>query len=122
MNKKTLIVIILAGILAFIGAVSIFNFTREPEKIEPIKEEEVTPLQEPEPVKKETTESGIKNVSYKKTTAQKTAVKELPEIKPIIVKEAELPVHEGFLQEQESKDIVITKEYKVTTPSRYTFK
>ena len=120
MNKHTIIVIITAGILALLGALVIFKTTKKTEVIEPIKEEEtIIPLPEPEPIK---VEKEVKKVSYQKPTQPKPEVKELPEIKQIVVKEAETPVHENVVQEEESKDIVITKEYKIQTPARYTFK
>ena len=126
MNKKTLLVIILAGIFALLGAFAVLKTSQKPQVIEPVKqeEEEIIPIPEPEPVKVEVEETKpeIKKVSYKKQTTPKPVVKELPVIKPIVVKEVEAPVHENVVQEEESKDIVITKEYKVQTPARYTFK
>lgn len=132
MNKKTLLVIIIAGILALIGAFAILKMTQKSEIITPVQqqEEEIIPIPEPEPVKVEEVKpeqkpaatNPVKKVSYKKPIPQKPAVKELPEIKPIVVKEAETPAHENVVQEEDSKDIVITKEYKIQTPARYTFK
>ncbi len=124
MNKQSLLVIIIAGILALTGAFIIFNITREPKVIEPVKEvkEIIIPTPEPEPVKVEETKQEIKQVSYKKPAPPKPAVTELPVIKPIVVKEAEQPVHEEVVQEEDSKDVVITREYKIQTPARYTFK
>ena len=132
MNKYTLTVIIIAGILALLGAFAIFKVTQKSEIIEPIQEEEtVIPIPEPEPVKveeikpeeKSITFNQVKKVSYKKP-APKSTVNEAPVIKPIVVKEAEPEVvqNEGVVQEEDSKDIVITREYKMQSPARYTFK
>lgn len=132
MNRKSLVVIILAGLLALLGAFVIFMFNK-PTALQPIEQQEeetIIPIPEPEPVKVEETKpevkpavpNKVKKVSYKKP-APKPTVNETPVIKPIVVKEAEPEVvqNEGVVQE-DSKDIVITREYKMQSPARYTFK
>lgn len=132
MNKKTLIVIFIAGILALLGALAIYKVTQKHEIIEPVKvKETIIPIPEPEPVKAEEIKpeekpivaNQVKKVSYKKP-APKPTVKEAPVIKPIVVKEAEPEgmQNEGVIQEENSKDVVITQEYKIQSPAKYTFK
>lgn len=131
MNKHILAVIIIAGILALLGAIAIFQVTRQQEIIEPKQEETIVPILESKPIQveeeeikqgqKQTSTNQIKKVSQRPTQSGEV-IKELPEIKQIVVKEEETPVNENVIQEEESKDIVITKEYKIQTPARYTFK
>lgn len=138
MNTKTILIILIAGILALAGAFVILKPNTTP-RILPAQKEEILPISEPETIEevveevikepepkqeiKPTVSKPVKKVSYKKPAPQPTVIEE-PIIKPILVKEAEPePVqNDGVVQEAESTDIVITREYKIETPSRYSFK
>ena len=139
MSKKVILIII-AGILAMLSALAITRFQKKPEIIKPIQpvieehEKEVNPIQESAPIKISEPESKpvvskpVKKVSYKKPQAQKpeaTVQKvETPILKPIVVEEVEVAPTSNIsvVQEIDSKDVVVIKECKIETPSRYSFK
>lgn len=131
MNKKALFVIVLAGILALLGAylilrpkkVEIQPIPVEPVVTTPVSEPASTELPEAEPEQKPEVIQPVKKVSYKKPVIQPAKVEE-PVIKPIVVREAqdELVPDAGIIREEDSKDVVITREFKMQSPSRYTFK
>lgn len=139
MDRKTILIIFLAGIFALVGAFVILKPNNTTPRILPEQKEEIVPISEPEVIEEVVTESEakpetkpevkpaitqpVKKVSYKKPTPQSKEIEE-PVIKPILVKEAvpEPLQNEGVVQEVETTDIVITKEYKVKSPSRYSFK
>ncbi len=133
MNRKVVLTIILAGILALIAA---FVILKSHDKLKPVEQTEpaeiTIPVSEPEIEKvvpqeqkqedaKPVSPQPVKKVSYKKSAPKPTAAKQ-PVIKPIVVKEAEPIQNSGVVQEEESKDIVITEEYKMQSPARYIFK
>lgn len=139
MNKKVILIII-AGILAMLSAFAISRFQKKSEIIQPAEpaieepKKEIIPVQDPEPVKVKGPESKsvvtepVKKVSYKKPQIQvpEITVQEAkaPELKSIVVEEAEaIPTPNiSVIQEIGSKDVVVIKECKIETPSRYSFK
>lgn len=135
MNKKTILIIILAGLLAFLGAISILNIGKEKQISQPLPELEETqlPIAEEESIvvneteEKLTVKQPVSKVVNKKVPAKKvvTAPKvNPPTVKPIIIETpANAQVQKAeIIQEENSKDIVITKEYKMLSPAKYTFK
>lgn len=141
MNKKVVLIIILAGILALIGAFVILKLysvqtlpaieekaipTLETEQVEEVSTRVETPKQEVTEVKPSVTQTKptpVKKVSSNKTVSKPT-VQELPVVKPIVVKEVEPEQiqNEAVIKEENSNDIVITKEYKMQSPAKYSFK
>lgn len=141
MNKKSLIVIIIAAILALIAAIIIFN----PYKAELLKQtkqniketststvieleqtktnEDATIPDKAKPTQKLSPQPTNK-ASYKKP-APKPTISE-PVIKPLVVKEAEVtpePIQNAdIIVDDKTHDIIVNKEYKIHTPSKYTFK
>lgn len=141
MNKKVVLIIILAGILALIGAFVIWKLysaqtlpvfeektisTLETERVEEVSPRVETSKQEVTEVKSNVTQTKptpVKKVFSNKTVSKPTA-QELPVVKPIVVKEVvpEQTQNEVVIKEESSNDIVITKEYKMQSPAKYSFK
>lgn len=140
MNKKVILIIILAGFLAFLGALALLNICKQNQEPQPLPELEETQLpitepelkNEPESIEVKTTEekppvkqpvkSSAQRVAAPKTVS--TAKTNSPKIKPVSAENSvEEPVQNAeIIQEEGSKDIVITKEYKIKSPAKYTFK
>lgn len=119
MNKKSVFVIIIAGILILFGAYLLLkptiSKTTELQEIEPIQEETVST---PEP----------ENSQPKEPVLDKT-VKKQPTIKvqkAPMQTEVTNPIQSAAVTKEEEldnpKEIVITREYKMKSPAKYIFK
>lgn len=142
-NKKVFLAVILAAIVALIIA---FVFLKCTSKTIPIKlEEDKLPAQEDvaiptdeenvvkteeEPVQK-TIETEVKPATkpvVKKVVKPTVKPAEVPVIKPLQVEEKKSMVNSteekadaGIIKDSTTNDIVITKEFKSNTPSKYSF-
>lgn len=126
-SKKVWIIIVLAGILAFItAAVIIDKIQNKPTK--PVVQEEVSTIEEiVKPVEeaiveKEVTKSAPapKKVIKKTAPKPKNIVKDLPAPKAVEVQKQE-PVAETVTQEETSNEIIILNEYKSQNSYKYTY-
>ena len=126
-SKKVWIIIVLAGILAFItAAVIIDKIQNKPTK--PVVQEEVSTIEEiVKPaeeaiVEKEVTKSAPapKKVIKKTAPKQKNIVKDLPAPKAVEVQKQE-PAAETVTQEETSNEIIILNEYKSQNSYKYTY-
>lgn len=126
-SKKVWIIIVLAGILAFItAAVIIDKIQNKPTK--PVVQEEVSTIEEiVKPVEeaiveKEVTKSAPapKKIIKKTAPKPKNIVKDLPAPKAVEVQKQE-PVAETVTQEETSNEIIILNEYKSQNSYKYTY-
>ena len=132
-NKKTILVILLAAILALLAVLFIFNPTKTTVKKEDVIEEVIEPTAPAiveEKIEESTAEEEIKPEI--KPVAKPAPVKtSTPVIKQIQVEEAkevvkeepqnEIQVDAGIIKESGSNDIVITREFKSKSPTKYSF-
>lgn len=133
-NKKTILVILLAAILALLAVLFVFNPTKTTVKKEDVIEEVIEPtapaIVEEEKIEESTAEEEIKPEI--KPVAKPAPVKtSTPVIKQIQVEEAkevvkeepqnEIQVDAGIIKESGSNDIVITREFKSKSPTKYSF-
>ena len=134
-NKKTILVILLAAILAFLAVLFVFNPTKTSVKKEDVIEEVIEPtapaIVEEEKIEESTAEEEEIKPEIK-PVAKPTPVKvSTPVIKQIQVEEAkeaikeetskEIQVDAGIIKESGSNDIVITREFKSKSPTKYSF-
>lgn len=148
-NKKTIIVLILAAILAFITAFVIFLINKPINSIQDINEnlidtnkqeetiiEDIVPAQESLKEEILETKTEVKSV-VKQSLVQKPVQKAqpkttvtTPQIKPIKVEASVEDARDiektekdnGVIKEANSGVVVITREFKTETPAKYSFK
>lgn len=145
-KKKVILVIVLATILALLAAFGVMKFSNNDVKqIEPQTEvvnEEETSLNTEEITDTEVKEESETEVVEQKPiqvvqpqkevkTVVKPVIKEdLPVVKPLQVEEVKVVENSieennkdcGILKDSGTNEIVITREFKTTTPNKYSFK
>ena len=135
-NKKTILVILLAAILALLAVLFVFNPTKTTVKKEDVIEEVIEPtapaIIEEEKIEESTAGEEEEIKPEIKPVAKPAPVKtSTPVIKQIQVEEAkevvkeepqnEIQVDAGIIKEYGSNDIVIIREFKSKSPTKYSF-
>ena len=123
-NKKTILVILLAAILALIAVLFIFNPTKTTVKKEDVIEEVIEPTAPA--IVEEEIKSEIKPVAKPapvKTSAPVIKQIQVEEVKEVVKEEPqnEIQVDAGIIKESGSNDIVIIREFKSKSPTKYSF-
>ena len=137
MNKKEILIIVLAVILAFFTGLYIVKHTNSIKQDLPPLEENVSTNNdtsaeakkrdiEQEKVdeqKEEKNLSEVKKIKSPKTTISSQDVQKLINVEPASPKEENTSLNVmDIVKDSVSNDIVITREYKVKSPAKYSFK
>ena len=137
MNKEILLVILMAAIFVLGFALAVFNKKIvTPSETEPLQQTIEERPQQSEQVKIEDNSQSVESTKpiHKAVRPVVKSVKKVSSITPVFEEKKSLPAQENLKPiannsaqsnvyvDETSKDIVITTEYKMASPAKYSFK